>query len=78
MIASEAAPAWRSPSSPPWQPSRKHTVFVVAMLSLITAFLLAGTPATVATPVSNNDHVVFVSADIPAPCPGEKPGMCPD
>lgn len=77
MIASEAAHARRPPSSPPWQPSHKRTVLVGATFSLITAFILAGTPATVATPLFNNDHAVFV-LDTPAPCPGEKPGMCPD
>lgn len=87
MIASEPVPVsaavlvGRSPSSLPWRPSRKHSMIASVALFLISGSVLAGVSANAAIPaipVANNDHHVVFFSDAPAPCPGEKPGMCPD
>jgi hypothetical protein len=82
MILLEAASAWRGPEgylaqSLRKQSPRKHAALAATMLSLVTAFILAGAPATSAAPVANTVHVTSIS-DPPPPCVGEKPGMCPD
>lgn len=77
MIDSPAASAWRTPRRFLAQLARLRTAVTVAMLSLISAFILAGAPGSIAGPVAHNDHEMFVSDPSPR-CPGEKPGMCPD
>lgn len=83
MIIPVEPSARGAPRSTHVQSSRKHATVVVATLSLVTAFALAGVPtATVATAaptatVVANNHVTSISGLYSAPCRGKKPGVCP-
>lgn len=68
------------PTSIHTQPSRKRTTTLVASLLLAAAFGLAVAPAetaATAAPAFTNNHVTFIE-EPPAPCRGDKPGVCPN
>jgi tripartite-type tricarboxylate transporter receptor subunit TctC len=79
MIIPEVPPARGASRSAHGQSSRKRTTIVVAMLTLATAFDLAGAPTATAAPAATavtNNHVTAISGLYSAPCRGKKPGVC--
>ena len=59
------------------QPSHARTRRVATLLVLAAALIFVGAPAAAAAPTSTSNHL-SATVDPPAPCRGEKPGLCPD
>lgn len=81
MIVLKTPPARGTPRSAPAQSSHKCAAIVVAALSLVAAFVLAGAPtatAALAAPAFTNNHAASMPGLHHAPCRGKKPGVCPN
>lgn len=78
MIISSTPQASGVPTSIHTQPSRNRTTTLVASFLLAAAFSLAVAPAaTAVTAAPALTHNQFTE-EPPAPCRGDKPGVCPN
>jgi hypothetical protein len=81
MIISGAPSARGAPRSAHAQSASQCTAIVLAALSLVAAFVLAGAPTAMATTAAaefTNAHVTSLSDLRSRPCRGKKPGVCPN
>ena len=79
MTTTETPPASEVPGNTHAQPSRKHTMIVIARLLLVTGFVLgSGSAVTAALTSSVSNHIPLTSNLAAPSCGGERPGFCPN
>lgn len=74
MITSETPPTGGAPRGVHDRPSYKGAKIVVPALLLAAAFIFTGAPTATAAAVVANNMTTFWD---PAPCRGDKSGVCP-